>query len=357
MKNKKIIFFGELPPRSIHGASISNAINIKMLESTFKITVIPEIYDIENHNSVSYKKLSFFLRSFLEFFKKILFNRYDIFYGVIYLSTIGIIKNILILFFFKIFNQNSKIILHFHRSDFPIFMKNNLNRKLFSLVNLLTNRFIILSNRQLSEISKNYISKYYVLNNTIEFEIFNNSICSQKYNLTFLSNFIYEKGVIHTIKSVIELNTKYNLPIKLNLYGSFSNNIIKEEIENLVLDLDYINVNSTVTGIDKMNIIANSDLIILPSFNEGMPLILLESMSLGIPIIITNVGYIEEALGRNYPLFCFAGDVNSISNSILKFYRNDSWEYLKKDLINKYNHNYSNKQHNIELLKIFNFEN
>jgi glycosyltransferase involved in cell wall biosynthesis len=96
----------------------------------------------------------------------------------------------------------------------------------------------------------------------------------------------------------------------------------------------------------------SSDLIILPSYNEGIPLILLEAIFLGKAIIISNVGYINEVLGIDYPLFCYPGDVNSISSTIEKaipFVKNNTFSNTLSALYAPFSfHN-----HKINLLKVF----
>ncbi len=79
---------------------------------------------------------------------------------------------------------------------------------------------------------------------------------------------------------------------------------------------------------------------------------LLEALFFGKPIIISNVGYIEEVLGENYPLYCKAGDVESIVNAIIKFKEEIDLSQLKNFLKIRYER-FSLKKHEEELLKIF----
>ena len=140
---KKILFFGELPPLTVHGVSISNEINLKMLEEEYNVTVVCELYSLRNHNSGYLTKFYLFIKSYLIFIKKNFQNKYDFYYGVIYLSTLGILKNILVIFIFKLLNRNSKIVLHFHRSDFNIFIKKKVNKILFDFLNIYINKYIL----------------------------------------------------------------------------------------------------------------------------------------------------------------------------------------------------------------------
>ncbi len=60
------------------------------------------------------------------------------------------------------------------------------------------------------------------------------------------------------------------------------------------------------------------DLLILPSFNEGLPNVLLESMALKIPVVATSVGGVPEVItdGRNGVLVK-PGDPESLSQAII----------------------------------------
>ena len=113
-----------------------------------------------------------------------------------------------------------------------------------------------------------------------------------------------------------------------------------------------VNIFETVYSERKKFVLNEADLIILPSYNEGLPLILLEALFLGKPIIISNVGYIEEVLTKNYPLYCKPGDVDSIVNAIIKFRESTDVEKLG-DFMRKIYHRFSFNQHELDLIKIF----
>ncbi len=60
---------------------------------------------------------------------------------------------------------------------------------------------------------------------------------------------------------------------------------------------DLIEFRGWVTGLAKQAVLAESDVLVLPSHLEGFPNILLESMASGLAIIATRVGAIPEVLG------------------------------------------------------------
>jgi glycosyltransferase involved in cell wall biosynthesis len=354
---QKILFFGELPPNTIHGASISNSLNIKMLNEKFTIKIVHERYNIKEHEKISITKLKNFLLDFYKFIKTSFSIKYDIFYGIVYLSTFGICKNIFLALVFKVSNPKSNIIFHFHRSDFSVFKSKFINNILFKLLNLLTNKFIVLSDKEKKNFNKN--TNVYVLNNTIENEInFNelskiNKDSSSTIHLTYIGNFIVEKGIIELVNAVQEINTPKPI-INLKLYGEYASNELKLILNDLINNDVNIQIFPITYGVDKFNIIYNSDLMLLPSYNEGLPITLLECLYIGTPIIISKVGYISDILGDDYPLYCEPKSVNSLKKEILKFC-NKELIHFNSDVLHNYYKNYSHKVHRIQLLEIFNF--
>ena len=57
VEKKNILFVGELPPKTIHGVSNSNAMNIKVLSQYFNIHIIEEYNPLTTHNKSSFSKI------------------------------------------------------------------------------------------------------------------------------------------------------------------------------------------------------------------------------------------------------------------------------------------------------------
>ena len=68
---------------------------------------------------------------------------------------------------------------------------------------------------------------------------------------------------------------------------------------------------------DVAELVAGSDLFVLPSLFEGLPLVVLEAMSLGTPVVATRIGGTLEALGEEHPFFAVPGDVQSLADTII----------------------------------------
>ena len=82
-----------------------------------------------------------------------------------------------------------------------------------------------------------------------------------------------------------------------------------------------------------------SDIMILPSYNEGLPLSLTEGLACGKPFIAYDVGDIALLSEGNTGIIVKKGDMHTFYNSMLRMFdllsKTDFSEYTKK-IINKY---------------------
>ncbi|WP_324488525.1 glycosyltransferase family 4 protein [Daejeonella sp.] len=352
----RVIFFGELPPSTIHGASISNNINLAILRSKYRVTVIEEFADLKYHDSFSISKGLAFFKSFTKYLLRLVPKSHSIYYGVVYLSKAGICKNILLVFFFKLRNPASKIILHFHRSDISSFLASKLNSFLFFFLNRFVSIYIVLAEKQSEQLRRLGIINTRVLFNTIETEYSDEQLLDisseekEEITIIYIRNYIRDKGIFDLIRAVKEYNKNNVRQVVLECYGNFSSSTIHDELMLLSKEIPKVKINSQITGEQKYKTIYESDLTALPSYNEGLPLSLLESMSLGTPMIITNVGFIEEALGTDYPYYCFPDNPQSIIEAIKRYEKDPLKSRLE---IKKRYQKFSQKNHAEQVLKIF----
>lgn len=81
---------------------------------------------------------------------------------------------------------------------------------------------------------------------------------------------------------------------------------------------DLVEVPGLIGVSEKDRLLATSDVFLLPSFAEGLPLALLEAMSFGLACVVSPVGGIPDVVvdGEN-GLFVTPGDAKSILNGIL----------------------------------------
>jgi glycosyltransferase involved in cell wall biosynthesis len=352
----KLLFTGELPPNSINGISYSNKINLDILKQIFQIYIIEDQVNLADHKKFTIKKVYKNLQTFIKILKSSIIHNFKYFYLVLPTSTLGILKTILFIIIFKTFNYNSKIVLHLHRGDLSKFIKkSSINSILLNICFKFSYKFITLS-----EIDKKYLiqcfPKYkYIFTNLTNATLqnlridFNKNYNDIQTNFIYVSNYIEEKGILDLLDTFKLCGNDF----KLSCYGNFTDNKLKEKI--LTYSSDNIFINGPIYDDIKFIKIRESDCLILPSYNEGMPLILIESMSVGTPFITTSVGFINEMIYEGYPFIYENTKPTSLFEMVQKFAQQnfDDYSELSKKLLNYYKENYSLNVHEIKLKKIF----
>lgn len=350
---RKLLFSGELPPKSTHGVSYSNKVNLNFLKQRFKIFIAEEIVPLRSHKKITFGKLKNLTGRVLKIFILTIANRFSYFYIVFSTSTAGAIKTLVLMIIFKCFNRG-RIIVHIHRGDLEKFInESQLNAKLFKLVTKLTGSYIVLSGQIKTYIETNYNKQeIYVIENTISDEYILqkpiNSNNKKDYNFVYISNYIEEKGIL------ILLNVFQLLPdnFKLECFGNFTDQQLKEKIIEFG-QANNIFINEPIYGESKFEKINQADALILPSYNEGKPLVLLEAMSVGTPFIASNVGFIHEIPYENYPYLYSPNTEERLKEVILNFIKDPTISEIGKELYKRYYSLFSQKEHNSKILEIF----
>ncbi|WP_242320274.1 glycosyltransferase [Bacillus cereus group sp. BfR-BA-01349] len=140
--------------------------------------------------------------------------------------------------------------------------------------------------------------------------------CSQDGPITIgvIARLHEEKGHMILLKAFQKLLGS-NSNIELYIIG---NGPEREKLEAWV-QREEIDKKVIFTGFqtDVAGILKGLDIVVLPSFREGLPLAILEAMSYGKCIIATNVGGIPEAIDDGHSgLLCKSGDVQGLLEAL-----------------------------------------
>ena len=105
----------------------------------------------------------------------------------------------------------------------------------------------------------------------------------------------------------------------------------KEYLVSLIVNEEF-KKRAVFTGMrdDVRDILAASDIFVLPSYKEGMPRSIIEAMAMELPVIATNIrGSREEVVNGETGILVPVGDVNALSNAIIKLAENPQ---LRKEM-------------------------
>lgn len=215
-----------------------------------------------------------------------------------------------------------KILLHIHASQFDKFYEksNALNKCFIRKILNLPHRLIVLSEEWKKFISNITTNEIVILHNAVlveEYQYNNNGNI-----ITFMGRLCKRKGIYDVLDIANELFNE-NKDIKLYLCGDGDIEKVNEIIRKKNLESNII-VTGWINKEEKQEILKNTIINILPSYNEGMPMAILETMARGIPNISTNVGGISTVISSmKNGVVIKSGDSNTLLNSI-KFLANYS---------------------------------
>lgn len=227
------------------------------------------------------------------------------------------------IFLSKMFHR--KIVLHIHATSFDKFYENgnSLLKYLTRETLNIADKIIVLSSRSKSFFAK-LVPEYKlaVIPNAVKGAIFCNElkrhIKSNVVKVLFIGGTeAKRKGVYDVLRAIPVVAEKHRSNILFAFVGECDveklRTICKEEnVSNYVEILGYLETE------EKRKIISLSDIYILPSYSEGLPIAMLEAMAAGLPIISTPVGSIPEVIEEGVNGYLIKpGDYHELAEKIL----------------------------------------
>lgn len=261
-------------------------------------------------------RLFFCLFSFFKFL--FCFRKYDIFH--IHVASYGsTFRKCKYINFLKYFNQ--KIVLHMHGAEFESFFINLNNSKQEYIKNSFNkcDKIIVLSESRKEKIDfllQN--NKSIVIPNGISIsnlkglkDDFNNTIG----NFLFLGRIGKRKGAFDLLKACNILKQK---KYRFNLFmaGDGEINLANEYIKENKLE-DFVCVKGWVDQTGKIDLLNKTSVLVLPSYNEGLPMAILEAMASKKVIISTFVGGIPEVVSEENGFLIKPGDIDGLVNTMI----------------------------------------
>lgn len=263
-----------------------------------KIKYVPTHIDAKNN---TLKKCYFFLR-LIQIFFILVFGNIRIVH--MHMSERGSFNRKFFIFKISKF-LNKLVITHTHGAEFKEYYGNSDYNTKIQIKTLLSQSDLVITlgerwDNIIKDIEPN--SKTLVLKNAVEMPHTVNNLNDQEIKILFLAVLIERKGILDLIdasKEIIHKLEREGKKVKFYIAGDGD---LRECSEKMVQDMglkSYFQFEGWVNNKQKTELLQKTDLFILPSYNEGLPLSILEAISYGIPIIATNVGSIEEAVKNN----------------------------------------------------------
>ncbi|HAT4180133.1 TPA: glycosyltransferase family 4 protein [Clostridium perfringens] len=274
------------------------------------------------------QKILFFLKSYITLFFLIKKDEFDVIH--IHMSYKGsFFRKYMVASLCKKYDK--KIIIHLHGSEFKKFFYSGSNKLKRKIIELFTIADYTIA---LGEEWKDFImsiapkANVIVINNSVKIPVEFKQEKNEITTFLFLGALIKRKGVIDLLnaaKRILDLGYD-NFKILVAGSGVEENDLRSFcEKNGLINKVDFL---GWINNDEKEVLLKKSDILVLPSYNEGLPIAILEAMSYGLPIISTNVGSIDEAVINNVNGFLFEpGNIELLKNYFLDFIVNDKKWY------------------------------
>lgn len=214
-----------------------------------------------------------------------------------------------------------KIILHIHGAEYMLFYeKSNRKDKIVSILKE-ADEVIALSADWKKKFDETFgLNNCVVLENGIDTERLKPAITSVKehpHTFVSLGRLGERKGTYDLIKAIEQVKIK-TPDIKCYLAGDGDTDRCKQIVEKKKLENNIIIVGWADFD-KKLELLKKSSVLVLPSYNEGLPMAILEGMACGKAIISTTVGAIPEVVKEENGILIEPGDINKLSEALMGY--------------------------------------
>jgi glycosyltransferase involved in cell wall biosynthesis len=136
----------------------------------------------------------------------------------------------------------------------------------------------------------------------------------------FLGRLREKKGVFDLVKAIVLVNQEL-ANIEFVLAGDGDLEAVRAAARNNGVDGSVV-LPGWVGGRDKERLLASSDVFVLPSYFEGLPVGILEAMALGVPVVATRVGGIPDMVtSGEHAILVEPGDVRGLAAAVVTLFR------------------------------------
>lgn len=261
-----------------------------------------EIRYMATHMSGSaVKRCLLFAKSYLQLLLSLIFQngKTDILY--LHMSYKGSFSRKYLIYKLAYF-FGKKVILHMHGSEFRQYYDNADVKRKRRICELLegSSRVIVLGeywHQFIREIAPE--ASIEVIQNAVAIPDEMASWNDRSIQLLYLGVLIPRKGVQDLLDAMEILNNRGTLRLRniRLIVGGTGDEMAALQAQCRRLHLEeYVEFAGWVDGQSKKELLRNSQCLILPSYNEGLPVAILEALSYGVPVVSTDVGSIRDAV-------------------------------------------------------------
>lgn len=263
------------------------------------------------------RRIAIFAVGFVLFIKELLIHRPD----VVHLHTSergSFIRKGLLLWVSK--SIRIRVILHMHGPEFYEFAKGSrpIAQKLIRLTLEEADSVIALGNswaELLLEVAPR--ARVVVIPNSIRPQGAVRRPASGPVNVLFLGELCSRKGISILLNSWVDvLSSCESDSVKLTVAGWGEIERARNQVSELGIK-DSVDICGWLDKTEVAELLAITDVLVLPSIKEGQPMSILEAMARGICVVSTTAGGIPEMIGNGEGVLVRPGDADELSAALV----------------------------------------
>ena len=224
-------------------------------------------------------------------------------------TKLGFVRDFFYIHAAKFFRFN--IVNHLHGADFNFFRSNvpSFMKVLLDFTYNKIDKSIVLVEPMLEQYDMyqdmeiEVIPNFYTENINSSDSLNLNEPNRSRLNITYMSNIMSSKGIFYLLDAVDEM-VKNGLDIHLNIAGApvpdneMSYDDVKHNFLSRIDNSDYISYLGVVKGQEKVSLLKNTNVFVLPSHypTEAQPITIIEALAAGCYIVSTHHNYLPGML-------------------------------------------------------------
>ena len=138
---------------------------------------------------------------------------------------------------------------------------------------------------------------------------------SSRLRLLFLGLLDRDKGIYDLLQVLADHKDYFEDRVILNVGGNGDAVSFRETIKQMGLE-HIVTFHGWVSGDKKKELFLNSDVFVLPSYAEGLPMAILEAMAHGLAVVSTTVGAIPEVVNKDCGILITPGKQEELSEAL-----------------------------------------
>ena len=226
------------------------------------------------------------------------------------------------LYFKAVKKAGKKAILHIHGAEYLTFYDRLKGRKKRMVEEFFEQADLVLA---LSESWKEELETRFrkadcrVLNNGIDTENYSaarTDVTERKNSFLLLGRLGARKGV-YDLLDAVEIAVRQNPELSVCMAGDGEVERVRALVEEKGLQKHVI-VKGWIGEAEKLECLKQAATVVLPSYQEGLPMFLLEGMAAGKAVISTVAGAIPEVVTKENGILVEPGDVSALAEALLR---------------------------------------